>query len=746
LVMTSNTGGPPAKTGIKLVLKRSSEEQQWTVQSPPIRTVTDEQESDSEQYEQEYDEDELQDEEELDNAAAEDNQLSPAEPSEKAPRKIILKTSSGTIRTAYTHTADASPQQSRKRKADPATTEEEEISLGTNANSNTAPAKPKANHPRQPISGNASLGNKILIKKPPVASKPLSITIKRQNTTGSVTDTKHEDPAIPPIKKAKTTLPTQPKGPKPPLSKLPPAPSASPPVTSSPAPPGARQPPPRRAVAAKPSDEEKKVGQYYPLNTILEKILDELEEGDHRQIFHLPVDPVEVPDYYTVIKRPMDFATMRKNLTEGKYTTMALFESDFELICDNATTYNAPRTVFFKEAKRLLQHGKKFIKKQIPNIDPSLVGTPPPKPPPQKPPIHATSPPISSPKPSNTTPAAAAAARAAKKRTPQITSPPLPSNTALTQTANTTPLTSDAQKKVFTDPAGRAYTVPQQIPPAGAYSYSMFMQKNNQIGNPPNSASSVIPGSVQQPPNSQFGYVTPATSNTGVYNNYASNYLYFGNQPKNPPGTQVMIQQTGSHTNQEQLTGRVPLDELTKSMSPPSVNAVNSLMANLKKPQQGAQHLAQPQQQAIWISVDLLTQINAADAVTPVSIADFKLLLSLQSEGFDVEFLRNLHTSLSGANILPTKAQQGTAGKGQIQDILDKNYEGLYSLQLSQLERGAQPPAEQEHKLASRLTENLGTLASQVPPKALISTHTAQKALTLAHLQTLENAANQPKT
>ena len=36
-------------------------------------------------------------------------------------------------------------------------------------------------------------------------------------------------------------------------------------------------------------------------------------------MFRDPVDPVEVPDYLDLIKKPMDFSTMRKKVADFKY-------------------------------------------------------------------------------------------------------------------------------------------------------------------------------------------------------------------------------------------------------------------------------------------------------------------------------------------------------------------------------------------------------------------------------------------
>ena len=62
---------------------------------------------------------------------------------------------------------------------------------------------------------------------------------------------------------------------------------------------------------------------------------------------------LQVPDYASYIKHPMDFFTMRKKAMSHAYKTMEEFESDFNLILNNCLTYNAKDTVFYRAAIRL---------------------------------------------------------------------------------------------------------------------------------------------------------------------------------------------------------------------------------------------------------------------------------------------------------------------------------------------------------------------------------------------------------
>ncbi|XP_061344497.1 uncharacterized protein LOC133290435 isoform X2 [Gastrolobium bilobum] len=80
-------------------------------------------------------------------------------------------------------------------------------------------------------------------------------------------------------------------------------------------------------------------------------------------VFSEPVDPEELPDYHDVIEHPMDFATVRKKLANGSYPTLEQFESDIFLICSNAMQYNAPETIYHKQARSIQELGRKKFEK-----------------------------------------------------------------------------------------------------------------------------------------------------------------------------------------------------------------------------------------------------------------------------------------------------------------------------------------------------------------------------------------------
>uniref|UniRef100_A0A804IL62 Bromo domain-containing protein n=1 Tax=Musa acuminata subsp. malaccensis TaxID=214687 RepID=A0A804IL62_MUSAM len=96
-----------------------------------------------------------------------------------------------------------------------------------------------------------------------------------------------------------------------------------------------------------------------PDKKLLVFILDRLQKKDTYGVFAEPVDPEELPDYHDIIKHPMDFATIRKKLSGGAYANLEQFEKDVILICSNAMQYNAPDTIYYRQARSIQELAKK---------------------------------------------------------------------------------------------------------------------------------------------------------------------------------------------------------------------------------------------------------------------------------------------------------------------------------------------------------------------------------------------------
>ncbi|KAJ3706823.1 hypothetical protein LUZ61_010528 [Rhynchospora tenuis] len=96
-----------------------------------------------------------------------------------------------------------------------------------------------------------------------------------------------------------------------------------------------------------------------PDKKTLEGILDRLQKKDTYGVYSEPVDPEELPDYHDIIQHPMDFSTVRNKLSSGTYKSLEQFEKDVLLISSNAMEYNAPDTVYFRQARAIQELAKK---------------------------------------------------------------------------------------------------------------------------------------------------------------------------------------------------------------------------------------------------------------------------------------------------------------------------------------------------------------------------------------------------
>ncbi|CAI9272806.1 unnamed protein product [Lactuca saligna] len=89
----------------------------------------------------------------------------------------------------------------------------------------------------------------------------------------------------------------------------------------------------------------KNKGTFSPvLRKQCKNLLKKLMLHRHGWVFNKPVDIIEfnIPDYYDVIKNPMDFGTIKEKLGSDKYSSPMDFLADVRLTFTNAMTYNPP--------------------------------------------------------------------------------------------------------------------------------------------------------------------------------------------------------------------------------------------------------------------------------------------------------------------------------------------------------------------------------------------------------------------
>lgn len=72
-------------------------------------------------------------------------------------------------------------------------------------------------------------------------------------------------------------------------------------------------------------------------------------------VFKQPVDPVKlnIPDYFSIISKPMDLGTVRHKLASKQYSSTHQFAADVKLTFSNAMQYNPPGNYVHNMAKQL---------------------------------------------------------------------------------------------------------------------------------------------------------------------------------------------------------------------------------------------------------------------------------------------------------------------------------------------------------------------------------------------------------
>ena len=85
----------------------------------------------------------------------------------------------------------------------------------------------------------------------------------------------------------------------------------------------------------------------------LRKLYKQLQSHKSAWPFMEPVDPNEAPDYYKVIKEPMDLQTIELRINERSYQKLSEFIGDMTKIFDNCRYYNPKESPFYKCAESL---------------------------------------------------------------------------------------------------------------------------------------------------------------------------------------------------------------------------------------------------------------------------------------------------------------------------------------------------------------------------------------------------------
>ena len=89
------------------------------------------------------------------------------------------------------------------------------------------------------------------------------------------------------------------------------------------------------------------------LDSMVRDVLESALSNGSSWPFKQPVDVKLAPDYYDVIRNPMDIATMKEKNNRGEYKSLKEVRDDFKLMFDNCLFYNGDDSIYAQAAQVL---------------------------------------------------------------------------------------------------------------------------------------------------------------------------------------------------------------------------------------------------------------------------------------------------------------------------------------------------------------------------------------------------------
>ncbi|KAF5832596.1 histone acetyltransferase [Dunaliella salina] len=102
------------------------------------------------------------------------------------------------------------------------------------------------------------------------------------------------------------------------------------------------------------------------LQKFMARLLLEIEKHEDAWPFKAPVSKDEVPDYYDIIKDPVDLTLITSRLRRGDhYLNLDIFIADFKRMFTNCKIYNAADTIYYKIADKLETFLDQYISSHV---------------------------------------------------------------------------------------------------------------------------------------------------------------------------------------------------------------------------------------------------------------------------------------------------------------------------------------------------------------------------------------------
>uniref|UniRef100_A0A1I7VSZ5 Bromodomain containing protein n=1 Tax=Loa loa TaxID=7209 RepID=A0A1I7VSZ5_LOALO len=97
------------------------------------------------------------------------------------------------------------------------------------------------------------------------------------------------------------------------------------------------------------------------MSIVLSEIFNDVRSVFGCEEIMFPVNPKKVPDYYNIIKEPMDLQQIKKKISENKYELRRQFLYDIKLIMDNSILYNGGGHPITITAKNVFEMASRHV-------------------------------------------------------------------------------------------------------------------------------------------------------------------------------------------------------------------------------------------------------------------------------------------------------------------------------------------------------------------------------------------------
>ncbi|TKY85251.1 hypothetical protein EX895_006331 [Sporisorium graminicola] len=96
---------------------------------------------------------------------------------------------------------------------------------------------------------------------------------------------------------------------------------------------------------------------------VLSMLLTEVSNHTHGNLFHAPIKEQDAPDYYLLIKQPLDIKTIKARIKEGSISSAKQLRKALTLIFANSLIYNRPGTEVHRMASEMFAASEEIFRR-----------------------------------------------------------------------------------------------------------------------------------------------------------------------------------------------------------------------------------------------------------------------------------------------------------------------------------------------------------------------------------------------